>query len=316
MEIAWNYGPFMQLTYAMRTIQTMMDEPTLPREMAYATDPDAGPGGHYAELTTGRCHYRYDGPVDGRPILLIHGATVAAWEFDRIVPYLHREGWRTLRADLFGHGRSARPFVSYEHALFVRQQIELLDYVGARSPLPVLGHSLGAALVARLLAQAPSRFASAVMGAPLVDFIESTPAARWLCRPLVGELLMPVYVLPMLKRRRRRNYRAIDNGHFARAFMQQFELPGFGRALLSMFRSGALGDQLGAYRDIARSGHTVLVLRGAQDPIVSAAQIARVLDAMPRARYRELPDMGHAFPLSHPGAAAAAILEFLAETRG
>lgn len=267
--------------------------------------------GHSVSLSAGHCHYWFDGPVDGRAILLIHGATVAAWEFDRLVPFLHRAGWRTLRADLFGHGRSARPRLRYGHALFVQQQMELLNHVGIDRPIPILGHSLGGAIAARLLALTPTRFSAAVIGAPLVDFLESSPAANWLCRPILGELLMPGYVLPMLKRRRRRNYRDIEGGRFAHAFMQQFALPGFGRALLSMFRAGTLGDQLAAYRALDALPHPLLVMRGALDPIVSPAQIARLLRAVPHAFYQELPETGHAFLLSDPADAARRILHFL-----
>jgi pimeloyl-ACP methyl ester carboxylesterase len=56
----------------------------------------------FLRLSDGRCHYSIEGPTDGKPLLLIHGATVPAWEFDRIVPYLTANGFRCLRPDLFG----------------------------------------------------------------------------------------------------------------------------------------------------------------------------------------------------------------------
>ncbi|MEQ8660979.1 MAG: alpha/beta hydrolase, partial [Gammaproteobacteria bacterium] len=58
------------------------------------------PTGAFAALSDGHCHYADEGPRDGRVVLLIHGATVPGWEFDRLVPYLHAAGLRTLRADL------------------------------------------------------------------------------------------------------------------------------------------------------------------------------------------------------------------------
>ena len=51
----------------------------------------------FVKLSDGLCHYRIDGASDAAvTLLLIHGATVAAWEFDRIEPYLTEAGFRTV----------------------------------------------------------------------------------------------------------------------------------------------------------------------------------------------------------------------------
>ncbi|MEQ8659202.1 MAG: alpha/beta hydrolase, partial [Gammaproteobacteria bacterium] len=248
---------------------------------------------------------------DGRVVLLIHGATVPGWEFDRLVPYLHAAGLRTLRADLYGHGRSARPRAVYHHALFVRQLGELLDHLGLVRDISLVGHSLGAALAARLLVAQPARFERAVLGAPLVDYMANMPATRLLALPLLGECLVAGYVLPMLRRRRRRNYRVIEDGRFVGYFMEQLREPGFGRALLSMFRAGALGPQHDCYEMLAALPHPVLVLRGRDDAIMSAAQLGELRARLPAANVIELVDTAHAFPLTHPELAAPAIVRFL-----
>src|SRR5262249_25502798 len=35
----------------------------------------------FAQLSDGQCHYRIDGLSTGRPLLLIHGATMSSWQF-------------------------------------------------------------------------------------------------------------------------------------------------------------------------------------------------------------------------------------------
>ena len=94
------------------------------------TLPDAS---DFLPLSDGLCHYRVDGPCDGPVVLLIHGATVPAWEFDRLAPFLTSAGYRAIRADLFGHGYSDRPRVKYGLDLFVRQLSELLDSLTNRA---------------------------------------------------------------------------------------------------------------------------------------------------------------------------------------
>ena len=87
----------------------------------------------------------------------------------------------------------------------------------------------------------------------------------------------------MLKRRRRQKYAPTEGGRFIGAFMTQLRLP-VPRALLSMFRNGALGPQLDAYRALAAHDVPALVLRGSEDPILSRAQVA-LLRTSVRARY-------------------------------
>ncbi len=264
----------------------------------------------FADLSDGLCHYRIDGPQDGPVILLIHGATVPAWEFDRLVPYLTRSGFRTVRADLYGHGYSDRPRMLYEHALFVRQLQELLDALAIETPVHILGHSLGAAVGARLIDVQPERFGSLVLAAPLLDFVANTPSARLLSYPLLGECLMPTYVMPMLVRRRTRRYRQIEDGRFVGKFKSQLRKPGYGRALLSLFRAGSLGDQSDCYRTLNLHGHPVLVVRGVDDVIVTADQVAELRALLPRAGYRELDGTAHAFIITHPEKIAPVVTDF------
>lgn len=268
----------------------------------------------FVRLTDGLCHYRVDGPETGEVVLLIHGATVPAWQFDRVVPYLVAAGFRTLRADLFGHGYSDRPRTRYEYGLFVRQQVELLDALRITAPVHLVGHSLGAAIATQLACAFPDRVARIVLTAPLVDFTLARSATRLLGVPLLGELLAGSLVVPLLARRRALRYRHLENGRFVGLFRSQIEQPGFARALASLFRSGTLGNQLLRYRALADTAHPVRVLRGSRDPVVSAAQIEALLLELPRADHVEIRDATHAFLLTHPDRVAPEVVRYLAMT--
>jgi pimeloyl-ACP methyl ester carboxylesterase len=265
----------------------------------------------FCRLTDGVCHFRVDGPVDGPPLLMLHGATVPHWEFDRLAPLLNAAGLRTIRPDLYGHGYSDRPRTDYVHGLFVRQALELLAALEVVGPVRLLGHSLGAAIAARIVLAAPGLVSRMVLGAPLVDYTENVAAARLLALPLLGESLMHCYVVPMLARRRARNYRLIEDGRFVAKFRRQLARPGFGRALLSMFRCGALGAQGDAYRALAGRSPPLLVLRGAEDRICPPAQFARLRAWLPGAAFQEMEGTGHAFMLTHPERVAPLLLDFL-----
>lgn len=275
--------------------------------------PDAS---RFVRLGDGVCHYRFDASADGSVVLLLHGATVPGWVFDRVAPYLGDAGLRVLCPDLYGHGYSDRPRLIHDYTLFSRQITELLDALSIDAPVHVLGHSLGAALAARLAASAPQRFGRLVLAAPLVDYASTKPLARLLSTPLLGECLMQTYVVPMLTRRRTRRYRDIEGGRFVAKVKQQLIRPGFGRALLSLIRGGALGDQSAAYRAIGNRDNPVLVLRGAEDTIVSARQIGDMRRLIPRAQLHEIAAAAHAFMLTHPERVAAAVVAFLTDEPG
>ncbi|MGE3285476.1 MAG: alpha/beta fold hydrolase [Pseudonocardia sp.] len=98
-------------------------------------------------------HVRAYGPVDGRPVLALHGVTghSARWRvLAAALPEL-----RILAVDLRGHGRSTwnPPWGIEQH---VEDALAILD--AAQLPrAAVLGHSFGAAIALHLARTAPQR---------------------------------------------------------------------------------------------------------------------------------------------------------------
>ena len=265
----------------------------------------------FVELSGGTCHYSVEGPATGRTLVLVHGATVPLWQFDRLVPILHRRGIRTIRLDLFGHGYSDRPDLAHDAALFTRQVVELLDRLGVGDGVDLLGHSLGCAIVARLMLADPGRFNSLIMTAPVLNFLQANPVARLLRVPLLGELLVASYVVPMLVRRRTLRYRNIQDGRFVQMFRDQLRVPGFGRSLLSLVRGDALGDQQTHYAALNTLANPVLVMSAAGDQIAIPAHIDILRGLLPNAEFCEIEDAEHALILTHPEPVAAHIMRLL-----
>src|SRR5262249_55880401 len=147
-----------------------------------------------------------EGPVHGRRVVLLHGATVPHWEFDELTPFLVTAGLRVLRFDLFGHGLSDRPSLEYSLQLFVRQTIELIEAAQFARPVTLLGHSVGAAIGCAVAAARPDWVERVVLVAPMLDFTASNKLTALLALPLFGELLAEAVVVPALVRRRRRRY--------------------------------------------------------------------------------------------------------------
>jgi pimeloyl-ACP methyl ester carboxylesterase len=264
------------------------------------------------ELRAGVTHYRIEGAANAAPLVLIHGATVPLWEFDFLVPELTRAGFRTLRFDLYGHGLSDRPRVDYTLDLFVEQTLALLDAVAFSGPAVMLGHSLGAAIAAAVAARRPDAIDQLVLVAPMLNFNASSAWARAFSRRGAGEILMRVFGVPGLVRRRRARYARIGQPHLTKLFVEQASFAGFGRALLSMIRSETLGDQAARYAALGALGRDVLVISGGADAVIPAEDVARARSLLGSHSHVELAGAEHNLLLTHPVEVVAAIRTFRA----
>jgi pimeloyl-ACP methyl ester carboxylesterase len=267
--------------------------------------------GQMVRLSEGLTHWQREGAADGIPIVLVHGATVPGWEFDCLVPPLLRAGFQTLRFDLYGHGASDRPRGPYAFERFARQLDELLDATDFPRPLVLLGHSFGGTLVAAAAAARPQIVSKLVLVAPMLDFNSTSAWTKLFRAPAIGELAMRYFGVPALVRRRRRRYAAIGQPHFTPRFIEQVEYAGFGRALVSMFRTAALGNQSARYEALRGFEGDVLVVTGDHDVIIPAHHIEKVRSLLPAHEHCAVPGE-HNLLLTHPQLVVDALVKFAA----
>jgi pimeloyl-ACP methyl ester carboxylesterase len=264
-------------------------------------------GGRYLQLGEGLTHLVDEGHEDASTMLLVHGATVPHWEFDRLVPHLRAGGSRIVRFDLFGHGLSDRPAVRYDFGLFLRQALAVVDDLRPTQPLTLLGHSFGAAIAAAIANERPAAVGRLVLVAPLLDFMAGSFWPRAFGLPGIGSPLMRWIGLPALERRRERRYAAIGAGHLTPRFIAEARAPGYAEALASMFASRTLGDQRERYRRLRPGEREIVVVAGADDRVVPLGDVARVRALLPPHRYLEIADAQHNLLLTHAEFVAAAL---------
>lgn len=100
---------------------------------------------------------RDEGPVDGEVVVLLHGFPERASSWDRVVPLLHAQGYRTLAPDLRGYSRGARPTGSRSayaaetiagdvHALVEHLAQDPGDGTSAVERVHLVGHDWGAVI--------------------------------------------------------------------------------------------------------------------------------------------------------------------------
>jgi lipase len=112
-----------------------------------------------------RLHLHAWGPVEGRPVLVVHGVTNTGARYRRLAEE-ELPGARVLAPDLRGHGRSTwePPWSVSRH---VDDLVGTLDAAGA-ARVAVVGHSFGGLIGMALAAAHPERVAALALVDPAV----------------------------------------------------------------------------------------------------------------------------------------------------
>jgi len=97
------------------------------------------------------------GPLDGVPVVLLHGFPERSGSWDAVAPLLHERGFRTLAPDQRGYSPGARPPRRRDYTLprRVDDAAALVDVIGR--PVHVVGQDWGATVAWLLAAGHPER---------------------------------------------------------------------------------------------------------------------------------------------------------------
>ena len=247
----------------------------------------------------------------GEPIVLLHGHTLDLRVWDELSPVWAAAGYRVIRYDQRGHGRSASPPSGYgfgDHAADLAALLRSLD----AAPAHLVGLSKGGGIALELALRSPALVRSLALVGPLVpDY------------PLSAELLDSF----------RRFARAIRADGVERATREVWvdhpliasaaAHPACGCRLEAMVLAFPAGEYLAAARDVPdrdwkvvdRLGEIAvptLVVSGEHDVADFAAMARLVAERIPACELAVVPGCGHLVPLERGAAVARLVLEHLA----
>ena len=138
------------------------------------------------------------GPLDGPPVVLLHGFPQDASSWDQVVGALHEAGCRTYRPDQRGYSPGARPrsVSAYRLSHLVADVLALVDGIGAEQ-VHLVGHDWGGGVAWAFAGAHPERVRSLT--------VFSTPhpeAMAWAylhgLRQLLSSWYMVLFALPLL----------------------------------------------------------------------------------------------------------------------
>lgn len=230
-------------------------------------------------------------------VLLIHGAFVGGWVFERLRSVLSRQGWKTHAPDLPFHGGEFAG--QMPHPDLKRQGLReyrrfLVDEI-ARLPQPpvLIGHSLGGLLAQQLAAKGLCR--AAILLAPVAPWgvlprtrmeIEGATGLLWKTHDLWRKSLAPDFQIAA-QYSMDRIPAALQRDIFARM------VPESGRVLFETL-TWWLDWHAASHVSTARVQVPLLIIAGSDDKVTPAPTCRAVARLYPgRAVYREIPEMSH-----------------------
>jgi pimeloyl-ACP methyl ester carboxylesterase len=253
----------------------------------------------------------------GPPVVLIHGYTDNARDWVPLVPYLSK-GFRLILVDIRGHGQSSKPECCYSRLDFAYDIKLLLDALGVKKA-DILGHSLGSIIAQTFAEYWPERTSHVVLIAstggwppqgsrlgtpkkpPQFDFAAEIRKLKEPIEPdspfMIAWWDSPTPVDPDFIRRQRKDAAGIPL-----------------RVWLAVLDQGLSSDN--AYADLQRTlprlQAPTLLIWGSKDPIMEEPVRQTLRKALPNAKVKIFPGLGHNPFWEDPSGVADAINAFLA----
>ena len=271
-------------------------------------------GGHVVRLSEGVTYYDIAGPDSGQRVLLAHGFSVPSYIWDSTSAALAAAGFRVARYDYYGRGYSDRPNVEYNADLFDRQLQQLLDSLGWKEPVDLVGLSMGGWVTGTFAGRHPER----VRSLTLVDPVAGGPGQveTMLRLPVVGPFIFQTLAVPGMADGQLSDFYAPARWpDWPDRYRVQMQFRGFGRALLSTRRHMASVSLDSVYGKVGSLGTPTLLIWGTEDHTVPIANAASVRKAIPQAEYHPIEKAGHLPHMERTDVVNPLLIEFLRKSR-
>jgi 3-oxoadipate enol-lactonase len=246
--------------------------------------------------------YRFDGPDEGRVVLMSNSLMSSYDMWDWTVPALS-DRYRILRYDMRGHGRSATTPGPYSIAGLADDAAALLDRLGIAS-----AHFVGLSMGGMIGQQLGARYPGKVLSLALCDTAsEMPPREMWEERLAIARAQgIPGLVEGTIKR------------WFTEPFIRRApaDIDKVRRMILGTGVEGYVACA-SAVRDMAqttlllRITAPTLVMTGRQDPACTVEQSTVLHRVIAGSQLRILEDAAHLSNIEQPGAFNRALREFI-----
>ena len=255
--------------------------------------------GRFADLPSGRTHYRWFGGVRGPVAVCVHGLTTPSEIWESFALELTDLGYRVLVYDLYGRGHSDSVPGSQSADFFVRQLKELLEDQGLEEDVTLVGYSMGGAIVTAFAARYFHMVQRLVLIAPsCIEYEEDPFIRRILGLSFLGTWLHAA-VEPFRMRRALASEADRGDPQFQQVRQAQIDRSGYFPALIAS-RRGILSDrQEKEHRAISKQDVPVFALWGEDDTVIPIRAVGTLAQWNRLARQDTVPGAGHDLVVTH-----------------
>ena len=265
--------------------------------------PTPGPKRSVALASGIRLSYVEAGPENAPPLILLHGLGDTSRSWSLMLPALARTH-RVYALDQRGHGDTESPACCYALADLAHDVAAFMDHkrIGHAA---VVGHSLGSFVTQYLAATRPERVERLALVASS-DTTVGTDVIEWLWSQTIAFEAAPP---PAFVEEWQANPTPVDAAFLAKVKAETFAVrPHVWRGVAQSLR---IEDLRRLHADIRMPA---LIVSGEKDPAFPPAHQERLRRALPGARFKSYPRVGHNLHWEIPQAVAADLAAFLSET--
>ncbi len=251
-----------------------------------------GVAGRFVSLSDGITHLEVGGPDSGAKVVLVHGFSVPAYIWDSTYVALTNAGFHVARYDTYGRGYSDRPDAEYDLGLFDRQLSGVLDSLGWRDSVHVIGLSFGGPVTGTFVSRHPERVRSHVLVDPAAGTIGGVPSFFTL--PVMGELLWQALAVPTMADGQASDFvEPAKWPDWADRYRVQMQFKGFGRSLLRTRIAAASVSADSLYAAAGKAGKPTLLIWGKEDQTVKIENAEQLRRGIPQAEFHPIERAGH-----------------------
>jgi len=268
--------------------------------------------GEFIELSDGWVHYELKGPEDAQSVVLLHGNSSPYFSFDNNMDALLDAGFRVLRYDIYGHGFSDRPKTDFDHILYNRQLIELLDALEIEKPVDIVGTSQGGAIAVYFTAHHPERVRKLVLLAPLMDEFTGMKYMKIVIAPVIGDYFKIAIFDKMNLKNCAKFFSSTERlDGFKEKYKLQMQFKGWKRAKLSNMRCMDLKEIIDSFKIVGKQERSALLIWGTDDKSIPEDSINRMCSVIQGIEYHKIDRAGHVAHYERPEEVNPIMLEFL-----
>jgi 3-oxoadipate enol-lactonase/4-carboxymuconolactone decarboxylase len=252
-------------------------------------------------------HYEVTGPADGPPVVLSGslGSDLRMW--DPQVPFLAAAGFRVIRYDHRGHGKSPAPTGPYTLSELASDALALLDRLELRR-VSWVGLSLGGMVGMWLASHAPSRLERLVLCCTSASL---GPASMWQERAAVARTKgMATLAEPVVDRWVTPGFASAqpETVTWLREMVASHSPEGYASCCTAI-------EKMSIEDSLSTITAPTLVIAAADDPATPPEHGQRIAAAVPGARLEIVPDAAHLGNVEQPSVFAGLIIDHLRPDR-